>query len=551
MRSGLMVAREHPNAVLAILFAAAVAMWVYFGLTRTVNQDEVISVLAARGILEHGFQILPSGYSYHRGYVPHYLLAGVIGLLGEGDFSVMVPGLVLAVGSLWLVFLLARDLTGKAWVGVVTVALLLSVQLETMYATSPRFYMALQFFTLLASYSAWRGYVRGDVGFRFIAFLSIAAAILTHREGVALAIAIPVSVVLVRKMTARPLSPLLTPWTMVGAGFVVASAVFMLAYSPPNPMPLIVGYSPYEPGLFSVLALDTSLMDWARDLLEPKRALLYAASITPLLFFVITAIGRRTWRVADPAVIYIGFIATVSVLGLMMAFNKTDARLWFFVLPLYGLLAVTGAAEAVKVLGLEQRPWLGQHWAKASVLVLVAAGAVAIIGVGWNSSGRGIIDIAANAFGPRCVQPECDKGIKAFHENLSAMTNPDDLIVSGDPFVTNFYLGRVDRYLKEKVIYRGDRDVPFQDWLKTDEVVWYDSLSDEYFGIPLVDADDLDDLLHAQTRVVIVTDSTILWRSTEETKALIESRFHELYAHGDTTAYVNCLEAPCGPDASN
>ena len=146
---------NYPALTVVLLLGLAIAYWILFGLTtRNISTDEARSIIAAQSILEHGYQLFPSGFIYLRGFVPHYLLAGSIFALGENDFSLMLPSLLFSLGSLWLVYKIAKGVLGRPWIGVIAVALMIILQNQTFYATSPRMYMSLQFFTTLAVYGA-------------------------------------------------------------------------------------------------------------------------------------------------------------------------------------------------------------------------------------------------------------------------------------------------------------------------------------------------------------------------------------------------------------
>ena len=98
------------SVAMAIILAVALVYWMWFGLTqRYVTTDDIISTQAAQSILEYGYQRFPSGYVYTRGYIPHYMTAGAISVFGLNNFSVMLPSLLMALGSLWLTFLFAKD----------------------------------------------------------------------------------------------------------------------------------------------------------------------------------------------------------------------------------------------------------------------------------------------------------------------------------------------------------------------------------------------------------------------------------------------------------
>ena len=547
-----MVASKRTYTALALLMAVALVMWVWFGLDRTIQMDDGISILAAQGIVEHGLQRMPSGYLYHRGYVPHYLLAGSIRLFGLNDVAIMLPSLLMALGSLWFVFLLARDVIGRPWAGVITAALLLTIQSQTLYAVSPRFYMPLQFFTLLATYSAWRGYIQGHTVFRILAFAAIVAAVLSHREGVALAVTLPVSVTVVVLVVDRRFpSGIVSAWTVAGATIVTVAAVFMLAYSPPGTMPTVIAYVEQAPGLASAVTSSSDFVEWAKGLLQPKRALLYVLSLMPAALFVAISGGRGRYRETPPGLIYVLCVSTLTVLMLIIGTGRVDGRLWLFVVPLYGLFLVTGASLMFEKFGSNRARLLGQRLlgqtpAYGLVMLLVVAGVtIATLSVGLLNVAPQYVNLAMRAFGPRCIHLDCERSIKAHYAKVKRDLKPGDFIVSGDPWVTSYYMGSVDGILREKVIYEPDKSIWFQDLIKTDKVTRFESLNDEYFGIPLVDLRDLPALLQADRRVVIITDWSILQSTSIATRDFLEDRFIRLHSDPLSTTYVNCARQPC------
>jgi 4-amino-4-deoxy-L-arabinose transferase-like glycosyltransferase len=215
------------SAIVIILMGIALAYWLWFGLTqRSITDAEGISILAAQGILEHGYPRLPSGFIYYRALFPNYLLAGSIQVFGLNDFSIILPSLVMALGTLWLVYLFARDVLGQPWVGVATAVLLVALQEETYYATSGRMYMSLQFFAMLTSYSAWRGYIKGEARFQWLTILAIAGGILRHQQGGALLVAAPVSVLALRCIKGKDKPSVNRPVAAVALLFL--SAVFAI-----------------------------------------------------------------------------------------------------------------------------------------------------------------------------------------------------------------------------------------------------------------------------------------------------------------------------------
>ena len=133
-----------------------------------------------------------------------------------------------------------------------------------------------------------------------------------------------------------------------------------------------------------------------------------------------------------------------------------------------------------------------------------------------------------------CNYWACDSSIESHYDQLKRVVGSNDLIVSTSPHVTFYYMGRVDGYLRDKVIIEAEKTTS------------YDNLKDEYFGIPLLDNDDLQEVLNGQRKVWIVTDPRLVWLSSEEVVQTLEAGY-ELYSDaGVLTTYVNCLNDPCG-----
>src|SRR5688500_5357939 len=78
------------------------------------NIDEARTVVAADGVLQSGYPLLPSGRIYTRGILNSYLVAPSFALLGRHDFAARLPSVIAGVLLVPAVFLLARALGGGA-----------------------------------------------------------------------------------------------------------------------------------------------------------------------------------------------------------------------------------------------------------------------------------------------------------------------------------------------------------------------------------------------------------------------------------------------------
>ena len=524
----MLVASGRSTKVMLLVLAVAGAYWLWFGLTqRSIFQDEGISLLAAQGIVDNGYPRLPSGFLYVRGYLPHYLLAGAIYIFGANQLSIMLPSLIMGLGSLWLVYMYARDVIGKPWVGVATIVILMALQMQALYATSPRMYMTLQFFTMLAAYSAWRGYVQGDRKFKWVTFIAIMAVMLSHQQGIALLVAIPLAALAVTWIKGRRITALQPLVAAVSLLPLAATATVLTLYRP-GEAPVITAYTF---GANGPLGLNLNPLDWAKGSLTLRDLFLFGFGFMPLVLFLAASIIRRRWRDTHPGVIYALLIVTSSAAITVVGTTQAYARMWFFILPLYVFLVCAGIAMLVERFGPKVRDWLAQNPVnRAAALLLLIIAALITLGVSSFTLGMGFSDTVGKVVGPPCRKTDCDKTIKVHYAHLRQHVESGDLMISSNPFVTHYYLGKVDGYLREKTILGRDG---------TEST--FEQLTDEYFGIPLVNADDLQELFSGESgerRVWVITDQRTAWISSAETQDFLES-FYALYRDDElVTTYV-------------
>ena len=518
------------TVAMATIMVAAAAYWLWFGLTqRSIGMDEGISILAAESILEHGYPRLPSEFVYNRAYLPHYLLAGSIGGLGLNDFAVMLPALLMALGSLYLVFLFAKDVFGRPWVGVAAAALLVLLDMQTFYATSPRMYMPLQFFTVLAAYSTWRGYIGGETKFQWAAILAAGAAILSHQQGAALVVVLPVSVLMVWWMRGSGRPAINRQLAVAGLIFLAGLAYATVLYKPPQGLQQIVSWNG-RPVDLSGLNVDVSR--W----LDHLRQLDHDVAFSRLLAPVVVLVGARAlWKRKNPVnqgVVFTLVFFLVQALAIFTNIKLVGSRFWVALLPIYVLLLSMSCAIAIGWLRsasvLHRSSKLGRS---ALVLGLVAWGIVVypVSGTGMRAP-SGYVTHFNEAYGTVCLKsPTCGSLPKSLYTGLGPHIEGDDIVVSSNPLAMTYYLGPVDGWLSEK----SDGD----------QFTVFDSPTDEYYGVELIDTQrELVELSESGRRVWVVTD----WRAGTTLSAdmleILDNSFDRYRRRGVITVYVNHVE---------
>ena len=525
---------SRPSRVIAILLVILAVYWLWYGLSqRSIFQDEGISLLAAQGISEQGVPRLPSGFIYARGYLPHYVMGATIRVLGVNQLSIMLPSLLMGLGSLWLVYLFAKDALRRPWLGIVAVAILSASQMQALYATSPRMYMALQFFSILAVYSAWRGAAESDRRWWLLSFLAIAAAMFSHKQGLVLMAAIPASLIITNWASRQSVRRLVTINSLIGLCALAAVGAFALLYVPADVAPLITAYNfgstdflGLRLGIFSFLENGLDLNDGGLDVSNLAQ---YAVGFAPAFVFLVVSSVRKKWRDTRPFVIYLTSIITLAAFANLVGTSEPYIRMWFFVLPFYALLLGIACGDILTSRRLSLRLRLSERkYALLSVAVAIAALAM----VSWvfpaPEKASPFTRVVSRLVGPPCRGDSCDKSVKEHYSRISARIQEGDLIVSSNPFVTNYYLGTVHRYLRDKFIVSGDGTVTM-----------FDYLEDEYFGLPLADHKDLVELLEGDRRVWVIIDERVDWISGPEVRNLLESSYSKVFESGRLATYVN------------
>ena len=74
----------------------------------------------------------------------------------------------------------------------------------------------------------------------------------------------------------------------------------------------------------------------------------------------------------------------------------------------------------------------------------------------------------------------------------------------------------------------------------------FDSPTEEYFGIPIIDTlDELLQLAEGDQRVWVIEDPKVVYYSSEKTRRFVDGTYVRRYEDRTFATYVNCLEHPC------
>lgn len=435
--------------VAGLLLSVATA-WTSFGLYgRSISTDDGISLLAARSIAAHGYPLLPSGLIYNRAYVSHYILALSTTLFGTNDVGILVPALLAGVGTVACTIALARRVLGSDRAALLAGALVACSATQALYAASPRMYGMLSFFGVAAMLAAWRGFFEDDRRQRVLAVLAFALGLLCERGSATLLVALPFAVVSVggfdtlRRGLGRPEG---------FAGLVFVASAALVAWRPAGSLrPIVV-----EGG---------NMPDFLAFSLDPDRFLYHLVHMDGLLpgTFWLALVGTVAAVRGDRNLRFAAVSCWVAFAQVALVMTEAGHRMVLFLLPLYAI-TVAGGVRALATS--PRRAGIG------------AIGALILyFGLVYSEAWTGTRQHKVYA-GGWLLPDQSREGDVAYAEELRAVLPriaPDDLVLSSNPWITDYYLGRTDGMVRERLLRKGNT------------FTTYDEPRDEYFGALLYD----------------------------------------------------------------
>ncbi|MFB2833643.1 glycosyltransferase family 39 protein [Floridanema evergladense] len=166
-----------------IITIAGFAMRTYALDAMDLEADENTSLDATKGILRTGVPIATSGIWYTRGPLYHYMLAFWLQFTGDSAINARFLSVIWGTATLFLIFILARKITGKVWLALAITAILAFDPWELWYSRFIRFYQVLQFTTILAFWLFIKGFINREGKTYQYCFYIVLTAMLLIQEG--------------------------------------------------------------------------------------------------------------------------------------------------------------------------------------------------------------------------------------------------------------------------------------------------------------------------------------------------------------------------------
>ena len=468
---------------------AALGMWlrVYNIGLEDLQADENVSWDAARGIMKSGVPEAVSGVWYTRSPLYHYMLAGWLALLGDNIVNARLFAALPGVGSIVVVYLLTRMISGNRLLGLFAAFLIAIDPWQLHVSRIIRFYQLMQFFGLLATYFFIRGIVwRQGKEFQNWFFVCAVAAVLSQEVFVVIFPAYGIAyLIYYRTFSWREDRNL---WV----GFVVGMAIAL-----------------FDVALFSILCLTPhvgvgtssgSIMQL--HLLNVTgfiNTFLGGYNRAHLLYSLIVFAGLFYWiKQKNKAILTLYLAVVLTLITITILIMQIALRYLYIIYPYLIILTVMTLAAFVQY-GLN-------YFSRFSDNSLLAR--------------RWIMVMSSTLFLAACVNLEIPKIVDSYQvgRNLGHMSalqyieqyrQPGDKVVSVHPMPAAIVFGGIDYYLMELVQF--------------DEIYLKDNrLIDRWAGGQLVSKPDhLRQLFHRHSRLWIILDEPEADKTTERFKQMI------------------------------
>ncbi len=379
--------RKNQRLVLAVVLPAIIVGGAFWRVQVVANVrpfvDEYITMWAAMKILAHGYPLLASGNVYTHGIAHSYLVAASLVLLGHSETAARLPGLLISLVTLPVLWHVGRKMFG--WRAALLATLLLALDPDAiLWGGRARMYAFQQLCVLLAFYALYRSDVvpgrtsgvestRSPLRYRMGFALAYAGAV--FNQGIS-TLLLPVMGLLVlwRKGVRQTLRwPVMLPFALAAASVGVVwelDRVGLPAMTLVPPFEFITRHRPtFQPALDG-----TGTLKILAPYMQLPFAPLTALFLIGLFWYGAKALRRRTIWGDEPELAY-GYLVMLGVMlemSLLVGHTWKSPRFLFMILPIFYLIVSSLATRAA---GWVTKP---TPRAQALVLAMLVAATVAL-----------------------------------------------------------------------------------------------------------------------------------------------------------------------------
>jgi 4-amino-4-deoxy-L-arabinose transferase-like glycosyltransferase len=384
------------------------------------TDDHGLSILAAKGITEHGLPEFRSGKLYLRSLLGHYLMAVPIYLFGINDFSTRSVSLLLSLLLLVLVYKIGRDLH-NSFTGLLAVFFLTFNRVENSYAISPRFYMTFEFFFTLTLFLFYKGFIEEEKRYKWYCIFSLLATIFSHRLALELIPIALLALFIFRRGAWLKDKPLLIGTVLAGAAY-----WFVIFYKSPQ---MFTPFADTAWGGLKTGAMQGKL--WYFNLLDQLNPNSLPIVILGALY-VIFEHNRKAFFY------YIAFGAGIVTVSLISP--SGNFRYISNFIPLYIILLSFSLTKLIASIYSNLRDFLNKSFFKNTIFA-------SLILLSFSAFFYRFIEIGSFfSFG----YPE--RRVKETYAFVKNQIKQDDILISNNPWVAEIYIRAPDYFLCQRHI---------------------------------------------------------------------------------------------------
>ncbi|MGH7766234.1 MAG: ArnT family glycosyltransferase [Candidatus Binatia bacterium] len=383
------------------------------GVEGKLGEDETRLMLAAEGVLTTGLPTMPSGKIYLRGVLSSYLTAPSLWLFGRDDFAARLPNTIAGALLIPIIFLFGRALGGTT--AGFCLALFAALQPE-LVKWSANAWMTMLFVVVFtgAAYLLYLGYERNRPSMQVAGAVASVFSVLAHELGALLAIT--VFLMLALRATRRDFAWFGGRRSVIALSILGFSLILVVALGLFLRFGTMVGSTgEFKHYIDPYLSLDRLRVDFRR----------WQGSYLPLAAAALLGIPLLL-RSFKSGGLFLYMIVAVTSATVWVVIGKSSERYGLVLLPLVALAATWAVTELTRVVTEWRRIGAGAAQIfRSALFVAVFAAPVARDFVAATQTRNPPVQTWLTEF--RSLGPA-----------------PGDLVLSQNPEIPAWYLGRAD-----------------------------------------------------------------------------------------------------------
>jgi hypothetical protein len=472
------------------------------------QNDEFVSVSAARGILESNAPTYPSGVWYTRSPFYHYLLAAFIAWFGDTSEAVRLPSAILGIMLLVLMYSVARDISGRRTVALLVVGFLAISPWEIFMARSARFYTLMQFFAVAAIYYFIKGFIREHVPkYQICFFIFYTLAFLSQEVVIILVPAFFVGYLLFAKPFNWRDSKVLSSGLVTFFFIVAIDGITFNTLCLTN----LAGISPVTGSIISPHLVD--LFGYILDLFVGQGR---ANVLLTVLFFA--ALPIWFYR-QDKVFVFLFLVIVLTLLAATSLIMQVRPRYIFALYPIFILMALSGLFELLcSKQKVAENDITGASFQSMGRLVGTFAIVITVGALIWSQQPVRLWE---------SYSQHINAGDMEATRFVSSHRKPGDLLITAHPQAGLYFSQKVDYYL--------------MGWVAFDEIFRKNGVMiDRWWGGELIDSvDKLRYVLERAERAWIVIGELRFTRQLDnDTKEFLKKNLRLVYQPFNSNVYL-------------